>query len=129
MKKMFIFVAIVGLAFASCKKEELVTTESAKSGISKPTDNWVRTSKKVIEVDGVYYHEYTNSLSGQNVYCEVPGQDLKAPKYDKKAAYVKVPGEDWYRWVCEEPGDNCYNRATIGPGGLYVEVFLKDDMK
>ena len=129
MKEMFIFVAIVGLVFASCKKEELVTTESAKSGISKPTDNWVRTSKKTVEFEGANYNEYSNSVSGQKVYEEVSEDNSKAPSYDKNAVWTWIetsPNTGFWRLDCLNEGNNCKNRVTIGVGGsVLVEPFTK----
>ncbi len=129
MKKMFIFVAIVGLAFASCKKEEQIALESSKNAINRTNDVWVRTSKNIVEFEGAKYNEFTNSASGQKAFCEVPGDHSKAPKYDRKAEWVNAPGETWKILICEEVGDNCYNRGVVIGGSVLVQPYLKDEIK
>ncbi len=75
MKEMFIFIAIVGLAFASCKKEELIAPYvSDKSTVKDNNEAW-KISKKGVVIDGVTSNELTNNHTLQVVYEAVEEND------------------------------------------------------
>lgn len=62
---MFIFVAIAGLAFASCKKEDQLKPKDPALLINN--ESW-HISKKGVRIGGLVCNELTNDVTGQRMY-------------------------------------------------------------
>ena len=107
MKKMFIFVAIAGLAFASCKKEEIVSSNASdKSNIKSDSGTW-DISKKGVIIEGIKCNELTNSNTKQIVY-ETVDQNT-SDNNAKEATWTNSTRTDSNgKLLCDGPYDkNC----------------------
>jgi len=107
MKKMFIFVAIVSLAFASCKKDEIASSNASdKSNVKSDSGTW-NISKKGVIIEGIKCNELTNSNTKQIVY-ETVDQNT-SDNNAKEATWTNSTRTDSNgKLLCDGPNDkNC----------------------
>jgi hypothetical protein len=127
MKKMFIFVAIAGLAFASCKKDDLVESTKVNNPARTDKSTWISSSKEIIIEDGEKFMEYTNSISKQKVYLSLGETTKAASRYSRQQTQEWVedgsPEGGFYRITCSGVGTDCYN--TVDNNGVII-VHTKD---
>lgn len=108
MKKMFIFVAIAGLAFASCKKDDLATSNVSYKSTDKNNKGVWEISKKGVVIDGVTCNELTNNHTLQVVYEAV--EENTSVNSTKEATWTNSTRTDSNgKLLCDGPNEkNCF---------------------
>lgn len=113
---MFILVAIVGLAFASCKKEDI----SSKMNSTSSKDSWVTTLKGV-DIEGVMCNQITNQITKQVIFKQIEtrhdNNNTKAPNAAPWTYSARLDGNSHVQ--CD--GLRTKNCFIASDGGVVIE--------
>jgi len=106
MNKKLLIIAAIGLAFASCQKEEQVLPQA------QTKQNWILIEQNV-NLNGIICNAYKNDVTGQVVY---EAKNNKAIKYTGKAG-TSHSGTV----TCSGSGTNCSNVKMDGESTILIK--------